>query len=470
MADATNIASTPVAEAQVNPLDAQKDSAKSENIDLIKNIVSTESGENTEKLIDMPDFDETLIEKSTPGELEEALGDAKPKKSILLIFLKIFFALSFGAVAASLLFFTSQLTDKFDFVNNLGSTPAGGPGFVTIPNLSKEVASTNDQLVAVQTDLNFYRYLQTKAYLDQISFNGDAFIRDFDTTQSLSVSANEKKQARGRMVTLRKSISEAFIAARDEIDKSFTVDLPSATVYATDAEISAAIASGKTAEDAEKAAKAVALQPVFEQKLKEKFTGQAQVYAQTMKEKDPKMDAKAYQDAVTNYKNNVYAMNLVGNRELQNIIITADIDAMTDEDLSNTLKKVNSLIVNDLSIIQKVKAARIKWTDIINEIDARTVAVDTYYNKDLYNESGGIRYTSYNFDSRGEKVSITGETKRIDATNFTMIANLIEELNRSELFKDAGMKSFSKSGSPDDTYTASINITMGLKNAPKTDK
>ena len=99
----------------------------------------------------------------------------------------------------------------------------------------------------------------------------------------------------------------------------------------------------------------------------------------------------------------------------------------------------------------------------MEEIDLRTIAVDQYYNQDNYDTIGGIRYTSYDFDSVDKSISIIGEIKRYDTVNFTMIANLIDELNASETFEDAEMRSFSKAGSLDDGYTSSVRLKLTLE-------
>ena len=85
-----------------------------------------------------------------------------------------------------------------------------------------------------------------------------------------------------------------------------------------------------------------------------------------------------------------------------------------------------------------------------------------YHSENYFDELGGIQYTSYDFDSSGPSISIVGETKRFDTTNFTMIVNLIDELNNSDLFENAEMHSFSKSGSLESGYTASVKLNLGL--------
>ena len=111
---------------------------------------------------------------------------------------------------------------------------------------------------------------------------------------------------------------------------------------------------------------------------------------------------------------------------------------------------------------EEIKEGRIQWSDMMNEIELRTIAVDNHYSEDFYNELGGIRCNSYDFDSVNRKITVVGETKRFDTRNFSMIADLIDELNRSPILDNGEMRSFSKSGSFDDGYTATLKLTLDI--------
>ena len=131
-----------------NPLDKKK--VEQTDSSVINNIVTTETAPKDEKILDAaPDIDTSLLQ------------DITPQKSFLLIGLKSLFIVFIVSSVVSLVFFTSQLTNTFDFASSV----------IDIPNISKELGSTNAELISLQTDRNFYRYLQIKAALDAFSYD-----------------------------------------------------------------------------------------------------------------------------------------------------------------------------------------------------------------------------------------------------------------------------------------------------------
>ena len=376
--------------------------------DMIDNIVSTETSEGDERILEeAPELDMSLMQ------------EVEPTKSAFLLVLKIAFAILVVVSVASFLFFTSQLTNTFDFASST----------FNIPNISKDLASSNAEITTLQTDLNFYRYLQIKAFLDEFSYYGDSYLQNYDVANSQTAASSAKKKANSRLKKLRDKLRVSFMAVKDQLVHNFTVPIVS--------------------KDFESDADFVTL---FRDHLTTKLT-----------QKSEELLATADSQAMRDQKNYKYTKNLVANSDIKTLVLATDFDALSDKHLYKLVKDVNAKVVNDMSIIQEIKDKRIKWSDIINEIYLRTVAVDTYYSGDFYDEIGGIRYTSYDFDISGPSIAITGETKRFDTNNFTMIANLIDELNRSKFFENAEMKSFAKSGSTESGYVASLRLNLDLQ-------
>lgn len=392
---------------EVNPLDV-KAAKKTDDSTLVKNIVTTEtSGKPKSILGEAPKVDISLLQ------------DMTPPISLFLVILKIFFGLLFIFSVISVLFFTSQLTMAFDLI----SSKFG------IPNVSQELSSNNSEIVTLQTDLNTYQYLEIKGYLDRFSYDGDLFIKNYEITVSQTASDSEKDKALNMIDTARSSLRESFLKLRGIFANNFYIQI-----------IDKDYVDSAT------------LQTLFEEKLRIKLNEKADDFANNENEQ-----------AKRDYKNYIHAINLVGNANLKNLFINTDFDTLSDGDLYSLIKNINSLIVNDLSIIQSLKDKRIKWSDIINEIELRTMEIDSFYSKDLYKDVGGIRYTSYDFDSANRSISIVGETMTFDTTTFTTIADLIDKLNKSDLFENGEMRSFSKSGSLEDGYKASLKLNLHLQ-------
>jgi len=326
------------------------------------------------------------------------------------------------ASLASFMFFTSQLTDRLTYITDQ----------FELPNVSQDLSASNTQIIKSQTDLNLYKYLQAKGYLDEFSYYGDTFIQNYEIANSQTAENADVNDAMKMMTELKTPLKEALLSARDRFDDDFTAPL---------------MIDGE---------------PLTEEELQTKFETELKSLLQS---KATALSGNTDEQAKRDYKNYLHTMNMVGNNGLIALILVSDFDAMNDEELYGFIKITNLLIVNDLSIIQLIKDFRIKWSDVMNEIELRTIEADTYYTQDSYEERGGIRYTSYDLDSQNARISITGETKSLSTTTFTNIANLIDALNRSEMFGNAGMNSFSKSGSSEDGYTASIRMTLDLARA-----
>ncbi|MFA6991879.1 MAG: hypothetical protein WC269_01185 [Candidatus Gracilibacteria bacterium] len=433
-----------------------------QNSNLIQGIVSTEKAktESDSPLVNpiTKNDDSELLkniiadDETTKGKeqvVSSLLIEEKPKADILLISLKLVFGLLLVSGLASIVFFTSQLTDNFGFTKNIPGLNSADGGKSVIPNLSEDVSKLNEDIIIKQTDLNFYRFLEAKMYIDQISYYGDSFMRNYEVYNSKTASSDSRLKAKTDMNKLEVSLATAFKAAKEKLDNPIHQDLASLEYKQMDEVTFNA-----------------AMETLFTDKLVIKF----QNAIEDLKAKSAANDAsKTILASKDDYKSYSYALLLVQNKPLRDLITKTNFDELTkdkqtaNKNLYDLVKNINSIAVSDFSAMQVIKNGRIKWSEIIKEIDQRTMIVDKYYSKDHYDEYGGIRYTSYDFDKDTGKISISGETKRFDAKNFTTIATLIEELNNSDMFSNAEMRSFAKSGSSDDGYKANIQLVTYLK-------
>ncbi len=392
---------------QENPLDSQTP-PKQEKSDIVDSIVSTETAEDQKSILgEAPEIDTSLLQ------------EVEPEKSVSLTLLKILFSILFFSGVISVLFFTSQLTPRFESLAiNLG-----------LPSVTRELSSVNSEVVRLQTDINMYRHLQVKSFLDQFSFYGDSFMHDYSIADSPTSSRTEIEAATGRLTETREHLAQSFLSARELIAHPIHVPIVD-TQYPDDASLIA----------------------LFQDKLRERLRKRA----------DDLRGEDEYESR-RDYRNYMDTLRIVGNTELRNLLVATDFDDLTDSQLYNLIDQVNSLIVNDMSIIHEINKQRVRWSDIINEIEMRTKAVDSYYSQDFFDAVGGIRYTSFDFDAVNRRISIIGEIKTISTTTFTMIANLVDELNASEMFKNGEVRSFSKSGSLADGYTGSLRLSLDLE-------
>jgi hypothetical protein len=415
---------TPPQQAQVqpeNPLDQDKtpDALKS---DLLDSIIESDDQKNEQILDEAPIIDKSL------------LADVTPSTSPLLIFLKMGFGILALLSIFSFLFFRSQLNTTFDFVKI---------GNFDLPNISQELSTTNQDVFNLKNELNLYYYIATKAYLDQFSYFGDIYIQNYNIAYSQTSSGLAKQKAKESLPKLKEKLALAFNESKEKILTPIYVNVIEREQYKSDNEF---------------------FDIDLELKFKDLLTTELNSKATELANSD---DAETKRD----YKNYANAKKLVGNAPLKGIFRDIDFEAngeegtstLTDKEVYLLVKNVNDQIINDLTIVQQIKDVRIVWSEIINEIDYRTMVVDKYFNKDRFDQLGGIKYSSYGLDTNAKTISVIGEIKRFDTINFTMITNLIDELNNSGFFGNAEMRSFQKSGSLEDGYKSSVRFTLNLK-------
>lgn len=390
------------------PLDDNKLENSDASPEMLSSIVAAETEEKKdENVLDIaPEVDTTL------------LAGLEPQKNVQLLIFKILFALLLFLGLVTFVFFQTQLSDTFKFLSSS----------FNIPNITLELEEANGNIRKHQTDLNYYRFLQINSYLTELSYYGDAFIQNYEILNSQTATERDKTNAQGNLSSLRNSLREVHLKASE---------LMAWVVYVPIVDLDLAGSSE--------------LIFLFEEDLKDKMRAEANIALENSSEENNR-----------DHKNNLQTLKLVGDNDLKAKITATDFDSLSDEDLYLHLRDLNRMIVNDLSIIQEIKNGRIKWSDIMSEIDLRTMEVDSSYSGQYYDLKGGIRYSAYDFDQDQKRISIIGEVMRYDTANFTMLANLVDSFNDSLIFEGAEMKSFSKSGSVEDGYKSSVKLNLGL--------
>jgi len=393
---------------EINPLDSAQAGTVPETSSIVENIVATETGEKDARILELaPTIDTTLLK------------GLKPPKSVLLEFLKIFFAVLLFLSFASVIFFTSQMGNTFSFIESV----------YKYPNITRDISIQNTEVLTLQTDLNLLKLFKANSYLNQLSYYTDSYINNFQNANSMTTEESARITANESLAGIRNLLRESFMGARENLKENWSASILDLNL--TDETVR---------------------ENYYQTELENKLTQKASELA-TNKEKE----------AVKEYNNYLQAKLLIRNAEVKNLLMGTDFDALSDKDLYVFLKNINGKVINNMSTIQKIKDLRIRWSDVMNEIDLRTMKADKNYQNNTYDLTGGIRYTSYDFDKFGKKISIVGEIKKFDTKNFTLISDLLDNLNSSDFFGGAEMKSFSKSGSIEEGYTSSIKITLDLK-------
>ena len=141
--------------------------------------------------------------------------NSEKPRSVVLVLVKLFFSFLVIASVGSVLFFTSQLTNKLEGITSN----------FNLANISNELAIHNDQILDNQTEINFYRYLKIKGYFDNFSYFGDFYIQSYEVLNSQTASENEKYEARMSSENLKRNLRDYFLKLNEEYKNPFIINL-----------------------------------------------------------------------------------------------------------------------------------------------------------------------------------------------------------------------------------------------------
>lgn len=329
----------------------------------------------------------------------------------------MFFLMLF--VSMSLLgYFFIELNSNFELFNNyLGR------------NTTQTLDDLNNKTVGTQTKINDFRYRVAKINLDDFGYLADQYLQQYAVYNSGGDSITVTEAERS-LIDLQGKLTKNFEKIKEKMLAKAWVNYGKPD-YTDDQ-----------------------YQIEFLALLKDHFSSR--------KEAELKNNEKAAETEKI-VQETEQTMNLVGNGNLIAALQTNDFSNLSYKDVKNVIDTVNSANTNALSYIYKIKRDRMLWSKVIREIDLVTEKTDLYYKTGFFEQAGGIQYTNYQFDAANGRVVVTGQAKSDDGSNFTLLANLIDEFEKSALFKDIAMRSFSKSGDEEDGYLSVVKLDFSLQ-------
>lgn len=346
---------------------------------------------------------------------------------------QVIFAVSFFLALGVSLYFYSELSPSFNLFG---------------PNTTAKLTDMNTSLRSLKTTANKYRYLAAQLDLNSFSYAAEQYLDKTAKLADPDVSDTYKTTLRADVSELQNSLPVTL----ENLRKNLGQDIITAT-YKTEGS-----------------------------EMPDEATNRAQF------ETDLRASLQAYRDELAagvaggtvsqqDLKLVDNSIKLVGNNALIGTLrstqpdalkkdlsdYSASLDPLQRNKLQTLFTSILSSTSSDIATIGSIKANRMNWSTVIKQIETVTAEADTNFGKGLYNQLGGITYNSYTFDQQSNKIAISGDTKTADATNFTLISNLIDKFEQSPYFEGAEMRSFSKSGSTEEGYTASFSLNLGLE-------
>lgn len=343
------------------------------------------------------------------------------------------FLMSFILSALMVFYFFSELSPGFNLFG---------------PNTTARLTDVNANLRGLQTNINKYRYLASQLDLNRFSYVAEQYLEKTGKLADPATPATMKNQL---LADVGEAESELPIIL-DRLKTNLSQDIVVKTFRPEGEE--------EKTEDV--------IRSEFENDLRVALTSDKSLIATSSTGEENKQDLKLIDNT----------LKLVGNNTLIGTIRGTSVDKFK-QDLSDyssapedpakraALQAVfNSILAttqSDIATISTIKTTRINWTKIIGNIETVTAETDKNFGKGLFETLGGIRYTGYEFETDTGKIILSGMTKTNDASNFTLLSNLIDDMETSPYFEKVDMRSFNKTGTAESGYTANFNIDLAIQ-------
>lgn len=324
-------------------------------------------------------------------------------------------------------------------------------------NTMAKVYDLNKNLRGLQTQLNKYRYLAAQVELNRFSALSDQFLDKVSIFHDPQTPADQQSALSADIAELQKSLPKTLERIKNYLNQSIVV------------------ATHPTPLDGNLSEEEMVLQA--ENELRTALKNDRAELSKNASNQQNEDQIKLIDNT----------LKLVGNKKLLTTIkgvavdtFTTDLESYRQDEtpekrkaLQTAFSSILSSTKSDISTIATLKNGRIGWSNIIQQIEAVTGSsdVDPFYGKGVFEAVGHeILYTGYEFDASSKKIVLSGITRTLDATNFTLITKLIDGLEKSFYFMDVDMRSFTKSGSYDTGFMANFKIDLQLESDGNSEK
>ncbi|MBU1019332.1 MAG: hypothetical protein ABII07_04800 [Patescibacteria group bacterium] len=281
----------------------------------------------------------------------------------------------------------------------------------------------------VQAELNADNYLISYYYLDSFAYLADSYLYKHAQYDSNYTSSAEKAELEDDIFELESDLSLALTMAQNRLSQSVTPEgVEVHTTFSPEIEFKAAT----------------------EDFLEEKIASLSEKSA----DPDILLEIRGLNGALALLQNGVF---------VKNILATQTSEELSHDTVSELVADFSRITTDDFTLISQIKNNRQNWSEIIMEIENITKDVDPLYGTSVESD---LNYSSYSIDSDSNTISLQGSTSTDDTRNFTLIANLIDALEQSDMFSNVVERSFSKtekSSKSDSSYEASFRLSFGIQ-------
>lgn len=300
-------------------------------------------------------------------------------------------------------YFITQLNPSFDIFG---------------ANLGAQLTQTSTQLTSKQTEINFNRYRTAKYDLDAFLYQANQYIKHYEAWRDAQTDA-EKGPLASVLDDAKTELLKPLNDARSLLTKDIVVD------YYRE--------SGPVArEDAVSG---------FNDMLRKRVADERKTVSELLKSTQPTETKNDLQASLLSFNELSY---LIGNRSLL-AQMNRDMSSASHKEIYDYVLKFSSLYRHRLAYVFSITSQRLPMTEMLQELFRVTATVDLQFRTAVSKDGPGIKYSSFDFSPESNRIAINGTIRDYDGVNFNKLADLIDAIEGSHMFKDVDMRSFSKS-------------------------
>ena len=388
---------------------------KSGTSKLMENITSQKLKIDQPKIGDILGKQSKILEKTIE---QETLLNYKKRLRVVQFMTFIAFITALGINV----FFYSQLSP--------GVNVGGFFNYNFESNLRNDLFNLNENLSSLQTELNTYRFLSGQLYLNQFGYETTRFM-DAVNNKSGPTNSTNNTDIDNIINDSKDSMPKLLQGAKDNITKPLVIEL-----FPTRGEAKMDEAATLT---------------TFQNKLKASILAvkKSVLDAHTDTGLDPVSNEGVFYDNSFRMVGNAKLTTNLQSSNIDNFKNQVDLYSSTDFDPTqrNVFKKsINNLLDTtkvNLATITNLRNERVKWSDVLNRIEAITDYVNSQHNKGgKQNNDSVITYSAIDFNAENGTVSVSGLNTTKQGTNREVVTYLMEAFELSPEFKNATNRSF----------------------------
>lgn len=282
-------------------------------------------------------------------------------------------------------------------------------------NPAAREAVAQEQVTQLEAEIQVQHHLASILMLDQYSNLADEYFYNLDQAEASTTSQNKKTEYR----TAAAEIKPQMITLLESVQSHLSDEL---------------------SPDALNAAKTV-----VDELVAELGTKKGEVNEQTL--------LQDIQDLQSTKR-------LMQSKAFKNEIARLNLDDVSDEAMRSVFEEYGEVNTSVSALISRIKNDRMDWSVYIEAIEDLTKEVDPLFGTEF---ASNIQLKDVRFNAEGT-ISVSGSSLTEDTKNFTLVSNLIDAYEASELFENVEERSYSKSSSNEEAYTGNFRISMTLEN------